>query len=132
MAGKYVAIDGCELEDVTGKGTVKITSAPSQEVGFCGGSGAFKGFFFGPVAVSVSGSNGGGSIGDNNGAGTGTITGTGTKIQDGSGRPCLLEGDTATVQVSGTTPSGSSSVPVGPILITIRVKKAAQQKITDN
>ena len=121
--GKNVAVMGCELEDVTGGGTVTVTGTPSQKVSADG-----KGIFFGPVAVSVSGSNGGGGITDNNGAGTGTITGTGSKIASG-GQPALLEGDTATIQVTGTATSGSSTVPVGPVPITIRVKKAGQDKV---
>ena len=121
--GKNIAVDGCELEDVTGGGTVEITGSASQ-YSFANG----KGIFFGPIAVSVSGSNGGGGITDNNGAGTGTITGTGSSICEG-GQPALLEGDTATIQVTGTATSGSSTVPVGPVPITIRVKKAGQDKV---
>lgn len=128
--GKNVAVDGCELEDVTGGGTVTITGTASTAV-LAGG----KGIFFGDVAVSVSGSNGDGSITDNNGAGTGTIRGSGENICENgeniceNGQPALLEGDTATVKVSGTSTSGSTVTPVGPIEITIKVKKAGQTDV---
>ena len=119
--GKNIAVSGCELEDETGGGTVRITSPASTKV-LADGSGVY----FGNVAISVSGSDGGGAIGDGNGAGTGTITGTGTNV-DGGG-PALLEGDTATVTVIGTTTSGNvvtpSSAPV-----TVKVKKAGQQVV---
>lgn len=123
--GKSLAVDGCELEDTTGGGNVSVTSSPSTAVLADG-----KGVFFGAVALSVSGSDGGGSIGDGNGAGTGIITGTGSSICDGTGQPALLEGDTATIQVSGTTtPPGGSPTPVGPIPVTVKVKKAGQDKV---
>lgn len=121
--GKNVAVNGCELEDVTGGGTVTVTGTASTAV-LAGG----KGIFFGDVAVSVSGSNGGGGITDNNGAGTGTIRGSGENICE-NGQPALLEGDTATVKVSGTSTSGSTVTPVGPIDITIKVKKAGQTDV---
>lgn len=127
MVDKKIAVDGCELEDVTGHGTVRIESSPSNKMGLPSGN-SIKGIYFGPVSVSVKGSNGGGSIGDGNGQGTGTITGTGNKTVDGSNQPALLEGDTATIQVSGTTTSGSTVTPVGPIPVTVRVKSAGQSK----
>jgi hypothetical protein len=122
--GKNIAVDGCELEDVTGGGTVSITSTPSQSSLADG-----KGIFFGPVSISVSQSNGGGSITDGNGAGAGTITGSDNNHLE-NGQPALLEGDTATIQVTGTTtPPGGSPTPVGPIPVTVRVKKAGQDKV---
>lgn len=117
-----LAVDGCELEDVTGGGIVTVTSVPSDNV-FAGG----KGVFFGTLNVSVTGSNGGGSIGDNNGTGTGTINGTGLNVCDGSGKPALLEGDTGTAYVSGTSEEGDETV--GPVPITICIKKAAQDVV---
>lgn len=119
--GKNIAVDGCELEDTTGGGTVSIESDPSGDVKADG-----KGVYFGAVSVKVDGSDGGGSITDGNGTGPGFITGTGSAVTSG-GQNALLEGDTAVVQVSGTsTPPGGSPTPVGPIPVTIRVKKAGQ------
>ena len=120
--GKNIAVDGCELEDETGGGTVEITSSASTKVKADG-----KGIFFGPVSIAVSGSDGGGAIGDGNGAGTGVITGTGSKVASG-GQPALLEGDTATVAVTGTTTSGSSTVPAS-ASVTVKVKKAGQSVV---
>ena len=120
--GKPIAVDGCELEDVTGGGIVTITSSPSSDNDVAG-----KGIFFGPVSFIVSGSDGGGSISDKNGTGPGTITGTGTNICDAGGQPSLLEGDTTTAYVSGTAESGN--VPVPNVPITVRVKKAAQNDV---
>lgn len=117
-----LAVDECELEDVTGGGIVKVTSVPSNDV-FANG----KGVFFGTLNVSVTGSDGGGSIGDNNGTGPGTIDGTGLNICDGSGQPALLEGDTGIAYVSGTSEDGEETV--GPVPITIRIKKAAQDVV---
>ena len=123
--GKAVTVDGCELEDTTGGGSVNVEGSPSTK-DFADG----KGIFFGAVALSVSGSDGGGLIGDGNGAGTGTITGTGSSICDGTGQPALLEDDTATINVTGTTtPPGGSPTPVGPVPVTVKVKKAGQDKV---
>lgn len=121
--GKNVAVEGCELEDVTGGGGVEITSDPSSDVKAAG-----SGIYFGPVSISVSDSDGGGPITDGNGAGDGVITGTGSKITSNN-QPALLEGDTATVMVSGTATSGSTVTPVGPIPVTIKVKKAGQSDV---
>ena len=118
MADKKIAVKGCELEDSTGGGTVSISSSPSAKTGD-----------YVSVQVSVSGSDGGGTIGDGNGAGSGTITGSGAKMTDENGNPVLLEGDTATILVTGTTTSGSSTVPVKDVPITVKVKKAGQDKI---
>lgn len=120
--GKNIAVDGCELEDETGGGTVEITSSASEDVKADG-----KGIFFGPVSIAVSGSDGGGAIGDGNGTGTGVITGTGSKVTSG-GQPALLEGDTATVVVNGTTTSGSSTVPAS-ASVTVKVKDAGQSVV---
>lgn len=120
--GNPIAVDGCELEDVTGSGTVTITSSPSSDDDVSG-----KGIFFGPVTFSISGSNGGGSISDNNGTGTGIITGTGANICDAVGQPSLLEGDTVTAFVSGTADDGDVTVPNVPV--TIKVKKAGQSDV---
>ncbi len=119
--GKNIAVSGCELEDETGGGTVKITSLASTKV-LAGG----KGVYFGDVAISVSGSDGGGAIGDGNGAGTGTITGTGENI-DGGG-PALLEGDTAEVTVIGTTTSGQVVTPSS-ASVTVKVTKSGQKVV---
>ena len=123
--GKNIAVDGCELEDVTGGGDVEITSSPSAKVKADG-----KGIFFGAVSVKVENSYGpGGAITDGNGKGTGTITGTGSFVTSG-GQNSLLEGDTATIQVTGTTtPPGSSAVPVGPVPVTVKVTKAGQSVV---
>ena len=121
--GKNIAVNGCELEDETGGGTVNISTSPSAKVKADG-----KGIYFGPISISVSGSDGGGSIGDGNGTGTGTITGTGGSVTSG-GQPALLEGDTATVYVSGTTTSGSTVTPVPNVPVTVKVKKAGQSVV---
>lgn len=122
--GKNIAVDGCELEDTTGGGDVSIESDPSDKVKADG-----KGIYFGAVAVKVENSNGGGSIGDGNGAGAGTITGTGSAVTSG-GQNALLEGDTATIQVFGTTtPPGGSPTPVGPIPVTVKVTSAGQSVV---
>ena len=119
--GANIAVSGCELEDETGGGTVNITSSASDKV-LAGGSGVY----FGDVAISVSGSDGGGDIGDGNGAGTGTITGTGENV-DGGG-PALLEGDTAKVTVTGTTTSGQV-VTHSSAQVTVKVTKAGQKVV---
>lgn len=121
--GKNIAVDGCELEDETGGGTVSISTSPSDKVKADG-----KGIYFGPISISVSGSDGGGLIGDGNGAGPGVITGTGSSIKS-DGQPALLEGDTATVLVSGTTTSGSTVTPVLNVSVTVKVKKAGQSVV---
>lgn len=128
MADKKIAVKGCELEDSTGGGTVSITSAPSTKSGDSVSAEVTNGIYYGDVGISVSGSDGGGTIGDGNGAGTGTIRGSGTKMTDENGNPCLLEGDTATVSVTGTTTSGSTVVTVV-TSVTVKVKKAGQDKI---
>lgn len=117
---KNIAVKGCELEDETGGGTVSISTSPSDKVKADG-----KGIYFGPISISVSGSDGGGLIGDGNGAGTGVITGTGSKVTSG-GQPALLEGDTVTVAVTGTTTSGNVVTPVKDVPVTVKVKKAGQ------
>ena len=129
MADKKIAVKGCELEDSTGGGTVSISSSPSAKTGDYVSAEVLNGAYFGAVQVSVSGSDGGGTIGDGNGAGSGTITGSGAKMTDENGNPVLLEGDTATILVTGTTTSGSSTVPVKDVPITVKVKKAGQDKI---
>ena len=118
--GFAVAVDGCELEDVTGGGTVNVDSAPSDQV-FAEGNGVF----FGTINISVSNSNGGGRFTDGNGSGSGTLTGTGTNVCDADGQPAVLEDDSTTVVVNGT--SGGYSQP--PATITVKVKKAGQDKV---
>lgn len=118
--GFPVAVDGCELEDVTGGGTVSVDSSPSDQV-FADG----KGVFFGTINISVSGSDGGGKFTDKNGAGSGTLTGTGTNVCDADGQPAVLEDDSATVVVNGT----SSGYTQPPATITIKVKNAGQDKV---
>lgn len=123
--GKNIAVDGCQLEDSTGGGDVSIESDPSDKVKADG-----KGIYFGAVSVKVENSYGpNGAITDGNGAGTGTITGTGSAIKSG-GQNALLEGDTATIQVSGTTtPPGGSPTPVGPVSVTVKVTSAGQSVV---
>lgn len=121
--GKAVAVDGCEIKDVTGGGTVTITSQPSVK-DEAGG----KGIYFGPLTFTVSGSNGGGSIGDSNGSGEGQIAGTGTKICNASGNPAILLDDEVTITVKGTTTSGSSTSPASGS-ITVKITKAGQDKV---
>lgn len=120
--GKNIAVDGCELTDITGGGDVSIESNPSDKVKADG-----KGIYFGAVSVKVENSYGpSGAITDGNGTGTGTITGTGSFVKSG-GQNALLEGDTATIQVSGTaTPPGGSPTPVGPVPVTVKVTNAGQ------
>ena len=121
--GKAVAVDGCTIEDTTGGGTVTITSQPSAK-DEAGG----KGIYFGPLTFSVSGSNGGGTIGDKNGAGSGQIVGSGSKICDSAGNPAVLLDDEVTITVNGTTTSGSSTSPSSGS-ITVKITKAGQDKV---
>jgi hypothetical protein len=121
--GKNIAVEGCELEDETGGGSVDITSDASTYVLADG-----KGIYFGDVSIAVSGSDGGGSIGDGNGAGSGTISGTADYVLSG-GQKALLEGDTATIKVSGTTTSGNVVTPVKDVSVTVKVKKAGQSVV---
>ena len=121
--GKNIAVEGCELEDETGGGSVDITSDASTYVLADG-----KGIYFGSVSIAVSGSDGGGSIGDGNGAGSGTISGTSDYVLSG-GEKALLEGDTATIKVSGTTTSGNVVTPVKDVPVTVKVKKAGQSVV---
>ena len=115
-----VAVDGCELEDTTGGGSVSVDSSPSDS-DFAGG----KGIFFGTINISVSGSDGGGKFTDKNGAGSGTLTGTGSNILNANGEPAVLEGDTADIIVNGT--SGSYTQP--PATVTVKVKSAGQDVV---
>jgi hypothetical protein len=119
--GFAVAVDGCELEDVIGGGSVEIKSNPSDK-NFAEG----KGIYFGTINISVSGSDGGGAITNGDGQGTGTLTGTGSSICDaGSGEPAVLVEDSAVVMVSGH----AGQTPVGPIPVTVKVTDAGQDKV---
>lgn len=121
--GKKVAVEGCEIKDTTGGGTVTITSAPSAKDLAEG-----NGIYFSPLSFSVSGSSGGGSIGDSNGAGSGTINGTGTKICDANGNPAVLVGDKVTITVTGTTTTSSGKTPSSGS-ITVEITGAGQAKV---
>lgn len=120
--GKNVTTASYELEVVSpGTGSAKIESSPSSDVKING-----DGVFFGTITISVSSSNGGGSMTDNNGSGTGTLTGTGSKVTS-NGQPAVLEGDTATIIITGGTASGYP-VPA-PGSVTVKVKKAGQSDV---
>ena len=121
--GKAVAVEGCTIEDTTGGGTVSIESDPSEKVMACGSK-----VYFGPLAFSVSDSDGGGKIGDGNGEGAGVIAGTGTKILDADGNPAILLDDEVTITVYGTTTSGSSQTPSSGD-ITVKITDAGQDKV---
>ena len=126
--GKNIAVVGCSLQDMTGGGTVTITSQPNQSIKANGNNA-----YFGTITVSVSDSNGGGIINKRNGSGTGTITGTGSKVL-GSGQPAVLEGDTGTVTVYGTRtdpappPAGSVTTNVS-ATVTVKITAAGQAKV---
>lgn len=121
--GKNIAVVGCQLQDMTGGGTVSITSSASSR-----NKASNKGMYFGTISVSVSGSNGGGIINNYNGSGVGTITGTGTKVL-GNGQPAVLEGDTGTVTVYGTrtdpSPDGEVTTSVSSV-VTVKIISAGQ------
>ena len=118
--GFALAVDGCELEDVIGGGTVEVKSDPSDQV-FADG----KGVFFGTINIEVSGSDGGGAFTDGNGYGVGTLTGTGANVCDADGQPAVLEDDYTTVIVNGT----SSGYTQPPATVTVKVKNAGQDKV---
>ena len=127
--GKNIVVEGCQLQDITGGGTVNITSQPNQSIKVQG-----KKAYFGTITVSVSGSRGlNGVINNGNGAGTGTITGTGTFVK-GQSQPAVLEGDTGIVTVYGTRtdpappPAGSVTTSVSST-VTVKITSAGQVKV---
>lgn len=120
--GKNIAVEGCSPQDITGSGTVKIESQPSNDV-LAGGKKAY----FGTINVSVKGSNGGGLINNNNGQGPGTIKGTGSNVL-GNGQPAVLEGDTGTATVTGTNTVGNTTTTVT-TTVTVKITNAGQTDV---
>lgn len=120
-----VAVLGCTLQPVspaTGVITI-IPNQQSQKVLINN-----KGVYFDRINFTVSGSNGGGSIGDNNGTGSGHIVATGRNLQEvPSGKFAVLEGDTATLVVNGTSDEGDESASG---TITVKVTNAGQTDVS--
>ena len=92
---KAVAVLGCVLQvESPSSGVANITSTPDNDVSVDG-----KNAYFGTINISVSGASTTGATG---GSGTGTLTGT-SKNCTNHGKPAILEGDTCTISVTGTS-----------------------------
>lgn len=111
MPLKNIAVQGCTLNEPT----ASITTPPSTKVKADG-----KPVYRGTLTISITGYTGQGISG---GAGVGTLTGSAQKIKIES-QPAVLEGDQATISVTGATPAG----PPATVPVTVSIQNAGQDK----
>ena len=110
----YYAVQGCQLQIMSGAGVATITTPPSTKLKAAG-----KPVYTGPLSVSVSGFSG--SVVSSGGTGVGTINPTSTSKSDGKG--IVREGDTSQpITVSGVNASGLPASEV----VTVKIVSAGQ------
>lgn len=118
----YWAVEGAELNE----SAASITSSPENvKAGSINNS---KKVYAGSMAVSISGYQSSG-ITDGNGVGSGSISGS--SVVKINGKNIVLEGDSTTVTVSGTSTKGTTVTPVVEN-VTVKVKSAGQSEVSSN
>lgn len=110
----FYAVQGCQLQIMSGAGVATITTAPSIKLKAGG-----KPVYTGPLTVSVTGFSG--SVVTGGGIGAGTITPT--SISKSEGKGIVREGDTSQpITISGLNASGSPATEV----TTVKILSAGQ------
>lgn len=124
MSLKNIAIEGCQFSievggAVIGTGNVTVTSTASLNSKVNMG-GITKGFYAGPMAISVAGYTDASIAG---GSGVGVINPSAQKVTIDH-LPVILEGDSGDVILTGTNPQ--SGAPVSGYTVKVKVLTAGQ------
>lgn len=114
MMMAFYAVQGCQLQIMSGAGVATITTPPSTKLKANG-----KPVYIGPLTVSVTGFSG--AVVTGGGTGTGTINPTSIGKTEGKG--IVREGDTSQpITISGVNASGSPATEV----TTVKIVSAGQ------
>ena len=124
MSLKNIAIEGCQFSievggAVIGTGNVTVTSTASLNSKVNMG-GITKGFYAGPMAISVAGYTDASIAG---GSGVGVINPSAQKVTIDH-LPVILEGDSGDVILTGTNPQ--SGAPVSGYTVKVKILTAGQ------
>lgn len=124
MSLKNIAIEGCQFSievggAVIGTGNVTVTSTASLNSKVNIG-GIAKGFYAGPLAISVAGYTDASIAG---GSGVGVINPSAQKVTVDH-LPVILEGDSGDVVLTGTNPQ--SGAPVSGYTVKVKILTAGQ------
>lgn len=112
--GKLIAVKGCQLS----VSTAKIDTNPVNTMTIDG-----KNPYAGNLTIKIQNYNGQG-ITNADGQGQAVLNPSAKNTLDG--KKFVLEGDSVTVQVTGTTTTSSGKSPVGPVPVNVKISSAGQ------